>query len=141
MKKSMVVIISALTLASGCASWPKAVKVVATPVAAVRDGVDLFLAPVADSTYHLGRDALKNSDAFCSDGRIGFNIDFSPLIYLPISGATGTVDYFACRSLVDSYEGLSPWRSDKSYGDFGTPSINDTLFPNLTSLWGKSSKK
>lgn len=96
-------------------------RVVYTPVAAVRDAVDVPLASLANITLLFG-EACAHSPLTWVPGMV---FDFLTL-------SIGIVDYVVCRSVYPNFwRGVSPWRS-----------VGDPLFsPNIMATWAPEAFK
>jgi hypothetical protein len=133
--------------AVGCASWPTPMKVIATPVAVVRDIVDIPFASTATFFNYLGDATKQDTGRTHSNSGYGwtrsggswnpgFGLGASTDITSPfaklMAGVLGAPDYLACRSFCGSAKGKSPWKKyeeDQTWKEF--------LFPNMNSLWAE----
>jgi hypothetical protein len=122
-------IVTGSALVSGCATWPTPVKVVATPVAVVRDVVDLPFATMGTGCKYVARATRPNLGRGHTDFRTGASVDItSPFFYL-LAYSFGVPDYVISRSFVGGWKGVSPFK--KGYDDWG-----EFYFPNTRELWG-----
>ena len=138
-------IVAGVVLSSGCASMPKPVKVIATPVAIVRDVVDVPLATTATFFNYLsdaskdrtgeiesnsGYGWTRSGGQWNSGFGLGASVDITSPVSKLLSRVIGASDYVLCRSFVDSVDGRSSIKGrHESWRDF--------LFPNMDALWGK----
>jgi len=136
-----------------CASWPKAVKVVATPVAAVRDIVDIpfasgatFFNYLADNTgSSFGRTSSQSGYGWDSSSgwgpRLGMSIDVTSPSCRLFSYVLAAPDYLISRSFCGSLKGKSPFKKSEEINIFGreveTQTWGEFLFPNLNELWAE----
>jgi hypothetical protein len=111
-------------------------KVVATPVAAVRDVIDIPLAVIATTGDRLateGKPHTGETSAYAgylanSGPGIGVGIDVtSPVGYL-LKWCFAPLDYLLCRSFAPMWSGSTPIKEERQ-------SWNSFLWPNLRSLW------
>lgn len=128
---------ASLMIASGCHTLATTGKVVVTPIAAVRDVVDVPFTGIASFLNH-GADSTKESlgrpNASAGWGlggpTAGFGIDFSYIVGKAIAYTFGGVDYIVCRSIFPNFPaGVSPFKKkDETWGSH--------LWPNIQGVWG-----
>jgi hypothetical protein len=139
---------------TGCATWPTALKVAATPVALVRDVVDIPLASgvtffdyvaegkkedLGNTESRSGYGWTKNGgDSWHGGWGLGVSMDLTYPFGKFMSGVLAVPDYVVSRSLCGSLEGKSPWKKndeieDQTWGEY--------LFPNMNELWAEPKKK
>ena len=124
-------------LTTGCSTLATTGKVIVTPIAAVRDVVDVPLTATA-SFLNKGTDSTKESlgrpNASAGWGlggpTAGFGIDFSYIVGKAIAYTIGGVDYIVCRSLFPNFPaGVNPMKKKEERW-------KDHLWPNLQGVWG-----
>jgi hypothetical protein len=149
MKKSgLVKLIASAGIAAnlaGCASWPTPVKVVATPIAVVRDVVDLPLASgttffnnvaegsradLGNTQSGMGYGWQNRGNGWHGGPGIGLSMDLTYPFCKLFSGILAVPDYLLSRSLCGSAAGKSPWLDYENRQTWG-----EYLFPNMNSLW------
>jgi hypothetical protein len=137
----------------GCASWPKAVKIAATPVAAVRDVVDIpfasgatFFNYVADNSGNsFGKTSSQSGYGWNSDNgwgpSLGMSVDITSPVCRLLSYTLAAPDYLVSRSLCGSLKGKSPFKKSEELSIFRkeveTQTWGEFLFPNLNELWAE----
>ena len=134
---------------TGCATTA---KVIATPVAVVRDVVDLPLASIATGCKCLadirgGRPGPVesysgygwNSNGGWGPG-LGMSVDITGPFMRALQYIVGVPDYIVCRSLYPNFpKGASPWKKC-GYFDGESETWGEFLFPNTGALWAETKK-
>ena len=120
-------------LGTGCTSIPRAVKVALTPVAIVRDIVDIPLTVTANGIYSLSNHSGQR-DMFNYHGlKSGEKFSINQFGVEATSDLFGGLDYLLCRSLIPFPEGTTLWKEDSS-------TWREYLFPNTHAIWAPTAE-
>lgn len=132
MRKLLFAIALVLPLLNGCLAG----KIAATPLTVVRDTVDAPLVSLtnlfetwADRTDPFNAPSPNVSWSIKGGFDAGIAYGLGWLLFKPLSGIFGGVDYVVCRSFYPNWPaGISPWKGENSWGSL--------YFPNTRAMWG-----
>lgn len=137
----LIPLLAVVFLGAGCQAVGTGLKVVVTPVAVVRDVVDVPLTGIA-SFINTGAESTRSSLGRPSAGvgwglggpTAGVGLDLSYIVGKAFAYTIGGVDYILCRSLwPNPPQGVTPFKPrGESWGSH--------LFPNTETLWGNHLK-
>jgi hypothetical protein len=126
-----------LTVVGCSTTGGKIGRVVATPIVAVRDVVDVPLVSLS-SVFNMWGDRVDPfqpptpgiSWTFGRGLDFGIAYGLGYFVFKGLTGVIGGVDYVACRSLYPAWPvGLRPWKKKNQ-------KWSDLYFPGLRALWG-----
>ena len=134
-KLTAITIGASSLLYSGCASMPTPMKVALTPIAVVRDVLDVPITLAAtgiDNYSNINRqrkDCNLVANMFQYKGfKEKEDLDLCQFSAELITDFIGSADYLACRSFAPGPEGKSPWKNDDK-------TWKEHLFPNMKAIW------